>query len=283
MDTQWGSAGYGSDMSGSDKSMLRSVAVLGAGPMGTAIIEGVLRTSLLDAGDVLVVDHQPQRLQAMAALGCTVAESVSAMVDAPCMLLALRPQDFHTAAQQLHADTPRLAVSVMAGLSADAIGAALGPATRVVRTMPNTAASISKAVVGMAPGPGATDDDVSIAVQLLQGVGRIVHVDESQMHAVTAVSGSGPAYVYLLAEAIEAEAKALGLTAPQADVLVRSMVNGAALLYDSDSRSPGALREAVTTPGGTTEAGLEAMQAEGFVDAVRAGVRAACRRGEALG
>jgi pyrroline-5-carboxylate reductase len=262
--------------------MLRTFGVLGAGAMGRAIVEGVLRTTSLKAEDILVVDHDPERRQAMAALGCVVAESSSAMLDATCLLLAVRPQDFAAAAAQLRSDKCRLAVSVMAGLSADAIAAALGPSTRVVRTMPNTAASIGEAVIGMAAGPGATEDDLAIAERLLQGVGTIVQVDEAQMHAVTAVSGSGPAYVYLLAEAIEAEARALGLSAEQADVLVRSMVKGAALLQGGDDRSPGELRQAVTTPGGTTEAGLEAMQAGGFVEAVRAGVRAACRRGEAL-
>ena len=152
----------------------------------------------------------------------------------------------------------------------------------MVRTMPNTAASIGEAVVGIAAGANASEADVSQACALLSGVGRTVDVLESQMHAVTAVSGSGPAYVYLLAEAIEAEAVELGLDQSQINILLRGMMLGASMLFDADERSPAALREAVTTPGGTTEAGIQAMRDAGFVESVRAGVRAACQRGEHL-
>jgi pyrroline-5-carboxylate reductase len=148
--------------------------------------------------------------------------------------------------------------------------------------MPNTAASIGEAVIGIAPGVSSTDTDIAQARALLAGVGRTVDVHESQMHAVTAVSGSGPAYVYMLAEAIEAEAIELGLHQSQVNTLLRGMLLGASMLFDVDERSPSALREAVTTPGGTTEAGLQAMRDAGFIEAVRAGVRAACERGEAL-
>lgn len=264
-------------------STISRLGVLGCGPMGTAIIEGALAGSVLPAASVLAVDRDTDRRAAMAALGCAVADDASALAACDTLLLAVRPQDFVGIGAAMAGDQPRLAVSVMAGLGSGAIAAALGLGTRVVRSMPNTAASIGKAVVAVAPGPDATDQDLAAAVSLMQGVGRVVQVDESQMHAVTAVSGSGPAWVYLLAEAVEAQALELGLLQDQVDVLLPGMLSGAAALLDADGRSPGALREAVTTPGGTTEAGLAAMQAAGFVEAVRAGVAAAHARGEALG
>jgi len=262
--------------------VITQLGVLGAGPMGSAIIRGALGSGLVAAADVLVVDHDDSARDAMAALGCSVGADAAVLADHPMVLLAVRPQDFADAVQSLHGDTLRLAISVMAGLNTVSIAASMGSGTRVVRTMPNTAASIGEAVVGICPGIDATAADVSQARALLSGVGRTVDVEESQMHAVTAVSGSGPAYVYLLAEAIEAEALELGLDQVQINALLRGMLLGATMLFDADERGPAALREAVTTPGGTTQAGLEAMRAAGFVDAVRAGVRAACERGQHL-
>ena len=258
------------------------LGVLGAGPMGSAIIRGAIGSGLVKASNVLVVDHDVAARDAMAALGCLVASESSALASQPCVLLAVRPQDFAVAAKPLQGEMQRLAISVMAGLDTVSIAALLGPGTRVIRTMPNTAASIGEAVVGIAAGANASEADVSQACALLSGVGRTVDVLESQMHAVTAVSGSGPAYVYLLAEAIEAEAVELGLDQSQVNILLRGMMLGASMLFDADERSPAALREAVTTPGGTTEAGIQAMRDAGFVESVRAGVRAACQRGEHL-
>jgi pyrroline-5-carboxylate reductase len=261
---------------------IEQLGVLGAGPMGSAIIRGALASELVQPSKVIVVDHDQGARDAMASLGCTVASDASALASHPCVLLAVRPQDFAQAANTMQSDQPRLVVSVMAGLGTSAIAAALGAQTRVVRTMPNTAASIGEAVVGIVAGETATPADTAQACALLSGVGRTLDVRESQMHAVTAVSGSGPAYVYLMAEAIESQALELGLDQRQVNTLLRGMLRGASMLFDGDDRSPATLREAVTTPGGTTEAGLQAMRASGFVEAVRAGVRAACERGEQL-
>jgi len=250
--------------------------------MGTAIIEGALRSGLLQASQVTAVDREQSRCDCMAALGCHTATDTAALAKCTTVLLAVRPQDFGAIGDALCSTQDQLAVSVMAGLASQTIATALGPNTRVVRTMPNTAASIGKAVTGIAAGPGATEADLAVATDLLESVGCTVAVDEDQMHAVTAVSGSGPAYLYLLAEAIETEARVLGLRDDQVNDLLRGMVLGAATLFDGDDRTPAQLRAAVTTPGGTTEAGLAVMIDAGFVEAARAGVRAACARGEAL-
>lgn len=262
--------------------VIPSLGVLGAGSMGSAVVRGAIEGGSVAADHVLVVDALEAPRRSMADLGCETDAHAESLRDSETVLLALRPQDFCAAVEGLRSDAPRLAISVMAGLSTDAIADAMGEGTRVVRTMPNTAASIRRAVVGIAPGRNSTEDDMTVARHLMEGVGRTVDVDESQMHALTAVSGSGPAWVYLLAEAIEAEAIELGLSQQQCNTLLRGMLTGAAALLDADDRQPGALRAAVTTPGGTTEAGLAAMREGGFVEAVRQGVRAACRRGESL-
>ena len=258
------------------------LGVLGCGPMGGAIVHGAITSGALQRCDVLAVDRDADARSAMAALGCVVSDDIRDLESCPRLLLAVRPQDFADIGAALQADKDRLAISVMAGLTSEGIAAVMGAATRVVRTMPSTAASIGKAVTAVAAGPGATQDDLDWASTLMASVGSTVIVDEAQMHAVTAVSGSGPAWVYLLAEAVQAQGAALGLSDDQLKLLVPSMVSGAAALLEADGRDPAALREAVTTPGGTTEAGLAAMREAGFIEAVHAGVRAACARGKAL-
>lgn len=261
---------------------LSSLGVLGAGPMGSAIITGAIEASRIAPESILAVDRDEARRDAMAALGCRVDADAQALSEHACVVLALRPQDFMAAGSAVHSDSPRLVISVMAGLDTETIAQASGPASRVVRTMPNTAASIGAAVVGIAPGAGATDADLDIATALMRCVGRVVRLEEAQMHALTAVSGSGPAWVFLLAEAMQAEALVLGLSPEQVHELIRGTLQGAAALLDRHEGDPGTLRAAVTTPGGTTEAGLKAMRDGGFVEAVRAGIRAACCRGVAL-
>jgi pyrroline-5-carboxylate reductase len=258
------------------------IGFLGAGHMGRAILEGGLDAGLWCPPAVLVVDRDADRRGEAASFGCSVAEDGRTLCDVPVIVACVRPQDFPDAAHTLRSATPRLVVSVMAGVESTVIADWCGEGSRVVRAMPNAPAAIGRGMTAIAKGSGATADDVRYAKRLFAGVGRTADVDEAQMSAVTAVSGSGPAWVYLLAEAIRSEAIALGLSEETSDTLIRGMVEGAAAMLAGSELSPSALREAVTTPGGTTEAGLAAMRADGFVEAVRAGVAAAARRGEEL-
>ncbi|MDP7028970.1 MAG: pyrroline-5-carboxylate reductase [Phycisphaerales bacterium] len=255
---------------------------LGVGHMGMAVLEGVLASGMVDAKAVLAVDHEARRRERASTLGCQVSADAADVRGLPMIVLCTRPQSFAEAAEELRSDGDRLLVSVMAGVESARIAAACGLGSRVVRAMPNAPAAVGKGMTAIAAGAGARAGDLDRAAELFSGVGRVVEVAESSMHAVTAVSGSGPAWFYLLAEAIREEGMALGLEASVAEALIRGTMEGAAAMMGGDSRSPAELRDAVTTPGGTTEAGLEAMRANGLVNAVRAGVQAACRRSEAL-
>ncbi len=258
------------------------IGFLGVGHMGMAVLKGVLAARLVPADTVLAVDHRAAHRDHAAALGCRVSAEAADLRDLPVVMLCTRPQDFAAAAQALRGDADRLAISVMAGVESAQIGELCGPGTRVVRAMPNAPAAIGAGMTAVAAGRGAGPEDVALATRLFSGVGRVVEVPEPAMHAVTAVSGSGPAWFYLLAEAIREEGLTLGLDPGVVDTLIRGTIDGAAAMMRADARTPAELRAAVTTPGGTTEAGLAAMQEAGFIEAARAGVRAACRRGETL-
>jgi pyrroline-5-carboxylate reductase len=263
-------------------SMTLEIGFLGAGHMGHAILEGGLAAGLWTPPSVLVVDHEAPRRARASDAGCVVNEQAGSLRDVPVLVCCVRPQDFPAAAAAICPSQGQLVISVMAGVESQTIAAAFGAGTRVIRAMPNAPAAIGHGMTAIARGIGATQDDAAYADRIFAGVGCTVQVDESAMCAVTAVSGSGPAWVYLLADAIRLEAIALGLTQDTADTLIRGTVEGAAAMLASSESSPAALCDAVTTPGGTTEAGLAVMRAAGLVEAVRAGVAAACRRGEEL-
>ncbi len=258
------------------------IGFLGMGHMGMAILEGAVASEVVRPEAVIAVDHHEARRDQAEAMGCRSASDAAKLRDAPVLILCTRPQDFPVAAQEIHSDIDRLAVSVMAGVDSARIADACGTGTRVVRAMPNAPAAIGAGMTAIAIGRGATTEDMSLARRLFSGVGRVVDVPEASMHAVTAVSGSGPAWYYLLAEAIREEGMALGLNPEVLNTLICGTIEGAAAMLVADGRSPADLRAAVTTPGGTTEAGLASMREAGFVEAVRLGVRAACQRGEIL-
>lgn len=262
--------------------MTLEIGFLGGGHMGYAILKGGLAAGLWSPSSILVVDHDAACRARAESLGCVVNEHAESLLGVPVLVCCVRPQDFPAAAASIGASRCQLVISVMAGVESQTIADAFGAGSRVIRAMPNAPAGIGHGMTAIAQGVDATEDDAHYADRMFAGVGRTVHVDESAMCAVTAVSGSGPAWVYLLAEAMRTEAISLGLSEATADTLIRGTVEGAAAMLASSALSPGALCDAVTTPGGTTEAGLAAMRAAGMVEAVRAGVAAACRRGEEL-
>lgn len=258
------------------------IGILGAGHMGRAILKGGLSSGLLDADRTLVVERSESIRERIAGLGCIVDADSASLRELETIVVCVRPQDFPEAAASLATGGPRLVISVMAGLDSDTIASACGSGTRVVRAMPNAAAAIGHGMTAIARGRGGTADDLSVAHRLFEGVGSVVEVAESDLFAVTAVSGSGPAWVYLLAEAMRDEAVAIGLDEKVIDQLIAGTLEGAAAMLAESDLPPAALGAAVTTPGGTTEAGLKAMRSAGFVEAVRQGVHAAYERGRSI-
>jgi len=254
--------------------------------MGQAILAGAFRAGVLLPGDVLFIDVDEERRRVGAEMGCAVGDDFKRIDKCAEILLAVKPQSFEGVAKGLgRLKRSTVVISIMAGLGSEKIREGLGEMARVVRVMPNTPCRVGMGVTGIALGAGAApgngDDD--LAVRLFEGVGEVVRVEESLMHAVTAVSGSGPAYVFLLAEAMEEAAKLVGMSEGEARVFVGHTIAGAGKMLIENGAVPRRLREAVTSKGGTTAAALAVFEEEGFREMVGPAVQAAKERGEEMG
>ncbi|MHC5002875.1 MAG: pyrroline-5-carboxylate reductase [Planctomycetota bacterium] len=260
--------------------MTITLGIIGGGNMGRAIIAGALRAGILAPSELMVAEIDPERRNELEELGCPVTEDAAAAADAEQVLLAVKPQSFPAVAEAVgRLGRPTVVISVMAGLRSPRIRAALGEAARVVRVMPNTPCQIGLGISAVALGEGATAGDDDLARRILGAVGEVVTVREEQMYAVTAVSGSGPAYVFLLAEAWERAAVELGIEPAIARKLVYRTIAGASGLLEQSGRRPAELRDAVTSPGGTTAAALEVMYRHELPETVVRAVAAARDRG----
>ncbi|MFC3068666.1 pyrroline-5-carboxylate reductase [Phenylobacterium soli] len=260
------------------------ILMLGAGRMGGAILEGWRRAGAFTAADVMICDPQPSEAALALALdGAQLNPPEAELARAKTVILAVKPQVWaDTAAQYvpwLAADA--VIVSIAAGVRARDIAKEFGGRC-VARVMPTTAAAINQGTASL-----YSDDPAALARAhaLFEPLGAVVDLtDERQMHAATAVSGSGPAYLYAFAEALEAAAVAAGLPARDAARLARSTLTGAAALLAEGQAEPAELRRQVTSPGGTTEAALKVLMAEtGLEPLLREAVAAAVRRSTELG
>ena len=264
--------------------MEHQLGVLGVGHLATAVLQGAFEHGVLDPRTVLLADHDPARLEGFASMGCGVVGGASALRAATRILCAVRPQEFPAAAESLGPlGSEHLLVSVMAGLGAASIRTALGGDCRVIRTMPNMGALLHCSMTAVAAGPGATADDIEFVDRLFGAIGLVANVPEHLLSAATAVSGSGPGWVYLLAAAMVEAAESVGFEPELSQTMVRQTILAAARTLETSDQSIERLLEGIASKGGTTEAGLAAMREHGFVDAVRAGIVAARDRGDALG
>jgi pyrroline-5-carboxylate reductase len=259
-------------------------AFVGCGNLGSAILARAVGSGALDVARTLVCESDPARRARAAALGVRTSADAADARGARTLLLAVKPQSFHEVAAQL-APLPgdALVISVMAGWGSAAIGQALGGAVRVVRAMPNTPAQVGCAMTAVAPGAGAAEADVAEAERIFGAVGRTARITEGLIDAAVAAGGSGPAYLFLLAEAQEAGARALGLDPATARAMTVQTILGAAQLLAQDGRDAAALRAAVTSKGGTTAAAIAVLEQRGFAQAVADAMRAAHDRSAELG
>lgn len=237
-----------------------TLGMIGCGNMGGAILRGAIDRGALTPQQIVVAERNAARREELAALGCTVTEDIPTAAACDQMMLAVKPQAFEGVAASIGELTkPTVVISIMAGLESHAIRSALGQHARVVRVMPNTPCQIGAGAAGIALGAGANAGDDELARTLFESIGVCIGVDESQMHAVTALSGSGPAYVFLLSEAMQQAGQQIGLSKADARALAEQTVIGAAKLLEASSESASDLRQAVTSPNGTTAAALEVM------------------------
>jgi pyrroline-5-carboxylate reductase len=268
-------------------SVQHTIAFVGAGNMARALIRGLVGTATVPADQIIAADPDHARLSSLEEeLDIRITDdNAEAVREGSVLVLATKPQVFAQllpgVAAALGPDT--LLVSVAAGIPTGLIERALPAGSRVVRTMPNTPALVGAGATAIAAGSHATEEDLELAEILFRSVGISVRVPEEQLDAVTGLSGSGPAYVFAMIEALRDAGTREGLPEETALQLASQTVFGAARLLRDEKESPEVLRERVTSPGGTTRAGLDALAAAGFAEAILGAVRAATRRSVELG
>jgi pyrroline-5-carboxylate reductase len=265
----------------------QTIAFVGAGNMAGALIRGLIGTATVPADQIIAADPDEARLSLLESeLGIRVTrDNGEAVREATVVVLAIKPQVFAqvlpSIATAMGSET--LLVSIAAGISTRMIEGAVPPGSRVIRTMPNTPALVGAGATAIAAGSHASDADLEVAETLFRSVGISVRVPEAQIDAVTGLSGSGPAYVFAMIEALRDAGAREGLPEETALRLASQTVFGAARLLLDEGEAPEVLRERVTSPGGTTRAGLDALAQAGFTDAIVGAVRAATRRSVELG
>lgn len=267
----------------------RPLLLVGCGNMGRALVRGWLEAGLEPAA-LVVIDPALDPADMPELAGAQVykrAEDVTGGMHARVMLIAVKPQVMNAVLPVLwpFIDEGTVAVSVAAGVTLAQLRRGLGGAPALIRAMPNTPAAVGAGVTGLVADAGTADTDKALADAVMQAAGKVVwFTGEDQMNAVTAVSGSGPAYVFHMVEALAAAGVAAGLPEAEATALARQTIIGAARLLEADADSPaGTLRERVTSPGGTTAAALDVLMASpGLTDLMTRAVAAATKRGEEL-
>jgi pyrroline-5-carboxylate reductase len=262
-----------------------AVAILGGGKIGEALLSGLLRGART-TDDIVVAEKNADRADYLArTYGVEMLDPDGAVAKARTLVLAVKPQDIDALLAEIRpAVTPQhVVVSVAAGVPTARIQAGLAEGVPVVRCMPNTPALVDQAMTAISAGSHADESHLAIAESLLAAVGRVVEVPESQLDAVTALSGSGPAYFFYLVEAMIDAGILLGLPrALAAELIVQTAIGSAIMLRDSGEH-PVQLREAVTSPGGTTIAAIRELEVHGVRAALLAAIEAAAARSRELG
>jgi pyrroline-5-carboxylate reductase len=257
--------------------------VIGGGKMGEALLAGLVAGGWAPVDELRVVERLIPRAEELRLRfpGMDVTDEPGA---AQGHVLAVKPGDVDDACRALAAaGEPAPVLSIAAGVTIERLEAALAPGTPVVRAMPNTPALVGAGAAAVAAGTAAGEAELAWAEQVLGAVGLVERVDESLLDAVTGLSGSGPAYVFLVAEALVEAGVLAGLPRPVSTALATQTLLGAARLLDESPEGPEALRAAVTSPGGTTAAGLRALESAGVRAAFLDAVMAATERSRELG
>jgi pyrroline-5-carboxylate reductase len=249
--------------------------------MGAALVGGLLASGWATPAELVVVEVVAARRTELADLFPDV-DNVAEATAADGALIAVKPGDVAAATAAAVAAGAQRILSIAAGVRLDALEAAAGPGVPVVRAMPNTPALVGQGAAAICGGSSANEDDLEWAAAILQSVGTVVRVPEHQLDAVTGLAGSGPAYVFLVAEALIDAGVLAGLARPVAESLVVQLLVGSAALL-AERGDPAALRAMVTSPGGTTAAGVRALETHAVRAALLDAVMAATLRSRELG
>lgn len=259
------------------------LAIVGVGNMGSAMVDGLVRSGT-DPRTLTLVEPDSSRRAALARLHptATVVESLTAHPGPiRAAVVAVKPAEVDAVCTALAERGVRRVMSIAAGVTVSRLQAHCGANVAVIRAMPNTPAVIGRSTTAMTMGENCTAADVAWARAILDGIGVVVELPETSMDAFTGLVGSGPAYLFYVAEALLAAARSAGLPSPER--LVANLLVGAALLVEREPGSPDELRRRVTSPNGTTAAGIAVLEERGVADAVVAAVQRATERSRELG
>jgi pyrroline-5-carboxylate reductase len=264
-----------------------TVGFLGAGKMATALAKGFVKAGLITDKQIMASDVSERARSAFAKeIGCKVTASNSDVANfAEVLILAVKPDQVLGVLADIRMEftSKHLLISIAAGVTLTKMEAALNDGARVIRVMPNTPALVGASASAFAPGKNSTDADAAQTLKLLSAVGLAFQVKESLLDAVTGLSGSGPAYVYLFIEGLSDGGVASGLPRDVATKLAAQTVLGAARMVLETGQHPGALKDMVTSPGGTTIEGLHELEKGKFRGTVMSAVRAATEKSKKLG
>lgn len=261
------------------------LGLVGGGNMGAALLGGLLAKAVIEPGRVVVVEKDAAKAAALGErFGVETRAELAAMGRVNVAILAIKPADVAACAKALGSLVGEggLVISLAAGVSSQTVAAELPPNLAVVRAMPNTPALIGRGATAICPGRGADAAAMQTAATIFEAAGRVVVVAERQMEAVTGLSGSGPGYVYLIIEALADAGVRLGLDRPTALSLAAATVGGSAEMVMRSGQHPAALKDQVTSPGGTTMAGLAVLERAGLRGLLMDAVAAAAARGAEL-
>ena len=263
------------------------VGFIGTGNMAEALIKGLLRAEVLRPDAIWGSEPRQSRLDLIKQrYGVAMTKhNVDVVRHCPVVVLSVKPQILPTVCEEIapHLKPRALVVSVAAGVPVSAIETRLPAGTRVVRVMPNTPALVAAGATAIAAGQNATEADLKITESIFRSVGMTVVLDEEQLDAVTGLSGSGPAYLFLIIEALSDAGVKMGLSRYNALALAAQTVLGSAKLLIETGEHPGQLKDMVTSPGGTAIAGLHTLEAGGLRTTLINAVEAATRRSKELG
>lgn len=255
--------------------------------MAEAIVRGVLAAQVLRPWQIIAADPSVDRRELFATqMGInTVAANAEAAADADAVLLSVKPQQMAAVLDELKPTLPAsaLVISIAAGISTGFIQDRLGGRRRVVRVMPNTPMLVGKGMAALSRGQFASEQDVAQVRRLLDAAATVMEVEESKLDAVTAVSGSGPAYFFFLVEHMVSAGQQLGLSEQEAHTLAVTTALGAAQMLVESGQSPQELRTKVTSPGGTTQAAIQTLQQRQVAEAIIEALQRAAQRSRELG
>lgn len=265
----------------------KTVAFLGAGSMAEAMIAGIVQNGQLPKEQVIATNHsnKEKRDALQAKYGIRTMQNSELPFDqVDVFILAMKPKDAEAALKELsrHTRSDQLVLSVMAGISCAKMEQWLNREQPVIRVMPNTSSIVGESATAVSKGTYATDEHVETAVAILESIGQVYVIDESKMDVFTGIAGSGPAYIYFLMEHIEKAAEEAGMPAEEAREIGAQMIFGAAKMMMTSEDTPAELRKKITSPNGTTQAGLEALASFGGGEAIYQAVQHAAKRSAEL-